>query len=216
MPGYHHTSSFSQSVTMIRPIRTLLLPLLFAAVALNAAGAQSSFVRDDAHSQINFTASSRMIDAQGYWDKWTATIAFDADKLEATTLALDIDAKSVNTRIGSRDNHLRSKDFFNADSFPAITFRSKSIRATGAAPAAGAELNNVKLIITGELTIRGVTKTVAIPATLVFFDRKGNVGRVKGAFTMLRKDYNISFDSPLNPIENEVPVQFDIAFKAAK
>lgn len=122
----------------------------------------------------------------------------------------------MNTRIGSRDNHLRSKDFFNADSFPAITFRSKSIRATGAAPAAGAELNNVKLIITGELTIRGVTKTVAIPATLVFFDRKGNVGRVKGAFTMLRKDYNISFDSPLNPIENEVPVQFDIAFKAAK
>ncbi len=201
---------------MIRALRTLLLPILSAAVALNGASAQSSFVRDDAHSQINFTASSRMIDAHGYWDKWTVTVGFDADKLEATTLALDIDAKSVNTRIGARDNHLRSKDFFNTDSFPTITFRSKSIRATGAAPAAGAELSNVKLIITGDLTIRGVSKTVAIPATLVFFDRTSNIGRVKGAFTMLRKDFNISYDSPLNPIENEVPVQFDIAFKAAK
>ncbi len=191
--------------------RTARLFTLLLVPAL--AGTQASYVRDEAHSQINFSASSRMLDAQGYWDKWTATIGFDAAALDKTTLVLDIDAKSVNTRVEMRDNHLRSPAFFAADSFPTITFRSKTVRPTGT-PAA--DLSNTKLIITGDLTIRGITKTVSIPATLVFFDKEHNVGRVKGAFTILRKDYNVGFDPPGNPVENEVGVQFDVAFKGAK
>jgi polyisoprenoid-binding protein YceI len=71
------------------------------------------------------------------------------------------------------------------------------------------------LLITGDLTIRGVTKTISIPATLVFFDPANSMGRVKGQFTVLRKDFGVGFDPPMNPVENEVGVQFDIAFKAA-
>lgn len=201
---------------MSRRMRVLFVPLLTVLIALPGAGAQSSYVRDDSHSQINFSASSRLIDAQGFWDKWTVTIGFDADKLDATTLAIDIDAKSVNTRVTARDNHLRGNAFFAADSFPVITFRSKAVHATGAPPAVGAELSNVKLIITGDITIRGVTRTLSIPATLVFFDRKSNTGRVKGAFTLLRKEFNVGFDPAGNPVENEVPVQFDVSFKPVK
>ena len=195
-----------------RLLGALIAPTLIAASWPTLAAAPKAFVRDDAHSQINFSASSRMIDAQGYWDKWDAAITFDADAVDKTTLALDIEAASVNTRIAARDKHLRSKDFFNADTFPAITFKSTSVRATGGQPTA-ADLGNTQLIIIGDLTIRGITKQVPIPATLVFFDRGRNVGRVKGKFTLLRKDYNVGYDPPGNPVENEVGVQFDVAFK---
>lgn len=186
----------------IRFFALLLVPAL--------SRAQGTYVRDEPHSQINFSASSRLIDAQGYWDKWDAKIGFDPTAIDKTTIAIDIDAKSVNTRVQARDNHLRSPAFFAADSFPVITFRSKSVHATGA-PAA--DLDNTKVIITGDLTIRGITKTVSVPATIVFFDKDRKAGRVKGAFTVLRKDYNVGFDPPGNPVENEVGLQFDISFK---
>jgi len=195
-----------------RLLGALIAPTLIAATWATSAVAPKSFVRDEPHSQINFSASSRMIDAQGFWEKWDAAISFDADAIDKTTLALTIDASSVNTRVAARDKHLRSKDFFNVDSFPTITFKSTSVRATGGQPTA-ADMSNTQLIIIGDLTIRGITKQVPIPATLVFFDRGRNVGRVKGKFTLLRKDYNVGYDPPGNPVENEVGVQFDIAFK---
>ncbi len=197
---------------MTRSTRLLALLIAPALIAATWAASPKSFVRDEPHSQINFSASSRMIDAQGYWDKWDATIAFDADAIDKTTLGISIDAASVNTRIAARDKHLRSKDFFNADTFPVINFKSTSVRAPGGQPTV-ADMANTPLIIIGDLTIRGITKQVPVPATLVFFDRARNVGRVKGKFTVLRKDYNVGFDPPGNPVENEVGVQFDIAFK---
>jgi polyisoprenoid-binding protein YceI len=187
----------------------LLVPVLGAATTV--AYEAKPYVRDESHSQINFQASSRLLDAQGYWDKWDAKISFDPTAIDKTTLSLDIDAKSVNTRIAQRDNHLKSCAFFCADSFPTITFKSKSVRATGT-PAA--DLANTKLIISGDLTIRGVTRTVSIPSTLVFFDGASQMGRVKGAFVINRMDYGVSYNPAMNPVESEVPVSFDITFKA--
>ncbi len=187
----------------------LLVPVLGAATTV--AYAPQTFVRDENHSTINFQASSRLLDAQGYWEKWDAKISFDPTAIDKSTLEISIDAKSVNTRIAQRDNHLKSCAFFCADSFPAITFKSKSIRPT-TAPAA--DLAGTKLIITGDLTIRGVTKTVSVPSTLVFFDGKANMGRVKGTFVLNRMDYGVGFNPPGNPVEPEVPVTFDVTFKA--
>ena len=188
----------------------LLVPVLGAATTV--AYEAQTYVRDQNHSTINFQASSRLLDAQGYWEKWDAKIEFDAANIEKSSLAIDIDAKSVNTRVAQRDNHLRTCAFFCADSFPVITFKSKMIRPTGT-PAA--DLANTKLIITGDLTIRGVTKTVSIPSTLVFFDGKANMGRVKGTYVVNRLDFGVGYNPPGNPVEPEVPVTFDVTFKAA-
>jgi polyisoprenoid-binding protein YceI len=187
----------------------LLLPVLGAASTV--ASEAQTYVRDQNHSTINFQASSRLLDAQGYWEKWDAKIEFDAANIEKSSIAIDIDAKSVNTRIAQRDNHLRSCAFFCADSFPVITFKSKTIRPT-VTPAA--DLANTKLIITGDLTIRGVTKTVSIPSTLVFFDSKANMGRVKGTYVVNRLDFGVGYNPPGNPVEPEVPVTFDVTFRA--
>jgi polyisoprenoid-binding protein YceI len=182
---------------------TSVLILLAAATA----GAQDAprFVPDPAHSEINFVAESRLLDAHGFWEKWSADIAFNPTAWEKSSVKLVIDSKSVNTRVAMRDNHLRSKDFFAADSFPQITFQSKIIN----------KLGDTRLNITGDLTIRGVTKPVTIPATLVFWDDKTQTGRFKGTFTVMRNDYGVGFNPPGNPIADEVAVSFNLTFKAA-
>lgn len=189
-------------------MKRLSLLLVFAPVLVAASVAldPKPYVRDVAHSQINFIAESQLLDAHGTFDKWDAEIMFDADKGEASSLKITIDAKSINTRIANRDGHLRSNDFFATDSFPTITFVSKFIN----------KLADDRMNITGDLTVRGRTKTITVPSRLVFFDATRNVGRVKGQFVIDRNDFGVSFQPPVNKINSEVQVQFDVAFGGAK
>lgn len=178
--------------------------LLFIAAA--AAGAQEAkFVKDAAHSEINFVAESRLLDAHGFWEKWDADITLDPAAWDKASVKLTIDARSVNTRVAARDNHLRSKDFFNVDSFPTITFVSKIVNKVG----------ETKVNITGDLTIRGVTKTITIPGTLVFWDDKAKSGRIKGNFTIMRNEFGVGYNPMGNPIADEVAVGFNVTFKPA-
>lgn len=181
----------------------LALILAPALVAATPASAPERFVRDVAHSQLNFVAESRLLSAHGTFQKWDAEIMFDAANVEATSLKINIDATSIDTRIERRDAHLKSNDFFATDSFPQITFVSTFVNNAG---------EGNRLRITGDLTIRGKTKRITIPARLNFYDPQNNMGRVTGEFTIDRTEYGVSFQSPVNPIENEVKVQFDVAF----
>jgi len=181
----------------------LALVLAPALVAATPASAPERFVRDVAHSQINFVAESRLLSAHGTFQKWDAEIMFDAANVEATSLKITIDATSIDTRIERRDAHLKSNDFFATDSFPQITFVSTFVNNAG---------EGNRLRITGDLTVRGKTKRITIPARLNFFDPQNNMGRVTGEFTIDRTEFGVSFQSPVNPIENEVKVQFDVAF----
>ncbi|MBM3908882.1 MAG: YceI family protein [Gemmatimonadetes bacterium] len=177
---------------------------MLALLVATAAGAQDGkYVRDPAHSEINFVGASRLLDANGFWEKWDADITFDPADWSKASVKLVIDAKSINTRVERRDNHLRSKDFFHADSFPQITFASKIVN----------KMSDTKVNITGDLTIRGVTKPVTIPGTLVFYDPQSKMGRMKGQFTIVRSEYGVSYNSTMNPIADEVPVSFDITFR---
>lgn len=175
-------------------------------VAATVAVAPRPFVRDVAHSQINFVAESQLVDAHGTFDRWDAEIMFDVEKLEATSVVITIDAKSINTRIAQRDTHLRSNDFFATDSFPTITFRSAFINA----------LSEDRINITGDLTIRGRTKRITIPSRLVFFDATRDMGRVKGQTVIDRNDFGVSYQPSVNKINPEIQLQFDISFKAKR
>jgi polyisoprenoid-binding protein YceI len=159
---------------------------------------------DRAHSQINFTGSSRLLDANGFFDKWEAEVALNPEALETSTVRLVIDAASLNTRVDRRDTHLRSPDFFDVAKHPTITFVSKSIAKSSAT--AGT--------LTGDLTLHGVTKTIAIPVTMVFYE--GGRGRFRGQFQINRRDYGINGDSRMNPIADTVDVQFNMSLNEKK
>lgn len=177
---------------------------MFVVTALIAVGAapvaaadRKPFVFDAAHSQINFVAEALLISAHGSFDKFEGDVQLDSEKLENSTLSLSIDAASINTRIERRDNHLRSADFFDAANHTKITFVSTQIT----------RVDDKNLAVTGDLTIRGVTKQARVPLRVVFL-RDGS-GRFKGEFQINRKDFNINYNSAMNPIEDMVTVQFD-------
>ena len=176
----------------------LVLPVVVAARPLPEA---KPHVIDKAHSEINFVADSRMLSAHGFFGKWDADVKLDAARYENSSVAITIDAASINTRVDMRDNHLRSADFFDVAKYPTITFKSTGVKQTAAN----------KLEITGDLTVKGVTKKIVVPASVMFYDK--GVGRFRGTLTILRKDFGVSYDPAVNPIENEVQVQWDIALK---
>jgi polyisoprenoid-binding protein YceI len=185
-------------VTVTRIATLLLVPSFFLAPR---ASAQSSHAIDKAHSEINFVADSRLLSAHGFFGKWDATIQLDPAKLSESSVAITIDASTINTRVEMRDNHLRSDDFFAVAKYPTITFKSASVTQT--APN--------KLDIAGDLTVRGVTKRIVVPASMVFYDK--GAGRFRGQFAIQRKDFGVAYDSAVNPIENEVQVQWDFSIK---
>ena len=89
---------------------------------------------------------------RGRFEKFTGTVELDEDHPENTTVDIQIEAASINTRDAQRDAHLRSPDFFNAEVFPYLTFKSKRVEVTG----------DNKARLTGDLTIRDVTHEVAL------------------------------------------------------
>lgn len=108
---------------------------------------------DLAHSEINFTVRHMMISkVRGQFESFSGSVNFDEANPSNTTVEISIDVNSINTKDAQRDAHLRSADFFDVENYPTMTFVSKRVEQHSA--------NSGRLI--GDLTIRGVTKEVAL------------------------------------------------------
>src|SRR5262245_31779032 len=148
-------------------MKKFLLPVLFILTTLTVAAQTRPHIVDQAHSQINFVAEARFISAHGHFDKWDAEVQLDPAKIENSSFKITIEAASINTRIQRRDDHLRSKDFFDVATYPQITLVSKKITKTGAR----------KYAVAGDLTLRGGTKQVEREMTVVCGENTGGRGR---------------------------------------
>lgn len=111
----------------------------------------AKFTVDQSHSQVGFEVKHMMVSkVKGQFDAYTAEV--EAENLEDLTtaqIAFSLDVASINTRSEDRDNHLKSGDFFDIENYPTITFKSTNITKDG---------DDYK--VTGDLTIKGVTKSV--------------------------------------------------------
>ena len=108
---------------------------------------------DSAHTHIQFSVRHMMVTkVRGEFEKFTGSVDLDENEPTNTTVSVDVETASVNTRDGQRDNHLRSADFFKSEEFPTMSFRSKRVERTG----------DMTARLIGDLTIRGVTKEVAL------------------------------------------------------
>lgn len=146
---------------------------------------------DTAHSSVHFSARHMMIHTvRGQFEKFTANINFDQETPENSTVFVQIEAASINTRFGQRDDHLRSADFLDAATYPYLTFQSKRVEV--------ADESTATLI--GDLTIRNVTKEVALNV-----EYGGQMtspwGRVSAGFsantTINRKDWDLNWNVAL-------------------
>lgn len=106
---------------------------------------------DAKHSELTFRIRHYVTRVRGTFARWEGVIVADPKELSGGTVRIAIDAKSIDTNDERRDNHLRSPDFFAADSFPQLTFASRRVA-----------VNGESLEVHGDLTIRGITRPVVL------------------------------------------------------
>jgi len=136
---------------------------------------------DPVHSEITFRVRHFVTKVPGTFLQWTGTITADPVKLSDGAVEVVIQTASISTKNERRDAHLRSPDFFAADSFPTITFKSTKVDVAG---------STIKLA--GELTIRGVTKPVVLT---------GEFGGVSGPPEPKKQRIGFSASTKVNRID---------------
>lgn len=151
---------------------------------------------DAGRSEVTFKARSRLVDAVGRFHRFGGEMSVDPRDLRTATLTLSVDAASIDTNNRKRDDHLRSADFFDVTRHPLVRF--ESVRIVPATRGAA---------VHGRLTIRGITREVAVPVEVEIGD--GNIV-ARGAFALDRQDYGIAYQSALNPVQDVIDVAFTI------
>jgi polyisoprenoid-binding protein YceI len=139
---------------------------------------------------------------EGNFDKWDATLTYTSPALSTGVLEIKIQAASVNTGSGMKDGKLKSKDFFNVEHDPLITFKSTKVVQTGP--------NTFDL--QGDFTIRGVTKPENLQLTVSGVGT--GEGEIRGTMAFDRKDYGMNSGIPFIKIADRVEVT--VALKAKR
>jgi polyisoprenoid-binding protein YceI len=187
-------------------MRRLFLAVLLLFVGIDVASSQEQqkvpvFVITPEDSTIKFYVKSS-VDIEGHFDKWDATLTFTSPNISTGVLDIKIQADTVNTGSGMKDDKLKSKDFFDVKHDPLITFKSTKVVRTSP--------GNYQ--VQGDFTIRGVTKTDTLTLTT---DSEGKgVGEVKGTMAFDRKDYGMDGSIPFIKIADRVEVT--VAFHAKR
>lgn len=151
----------------------------------------AQWIIDDSHSLIQFTVRHMMISkVRGRFDRFSGTIAADEQNPANSAVNVQIEAASINTRDAKRDAHLTSPDFLDVASYPYITFVSKRIEV----------LDESHGRITGDLTIRGVTREVTLDVEYNG-QARSPWGTVSAGFhahtTINRKDWGLTWNMAL-------------------
>ena len=176
----------------MRFARRFLASLLTLIAAASLASAEPvAFNIDPVHSQAGFTIRHFFTKVPGHFKELSGQVMFDEKNLAASSVNVEIKTASINTNNERRDGHLRSPDFFAADSFPTVTFKSTKV-----IPGQG---NKFK--VEGNLSMRGVTKPVVLDAEFLGAGpgpRGGQVAGFEATTTVNRKDYNILWNRVLD------------------
>jgi polyisoprenoid-binding protein YceI len=151
-------------------------------------------------STIKFGVDSS-VSIKGTFDKWSATIKFSSTDARSGVLDIEIQADSVDTGSGLKNNKLKGKDFFDVKDSPIITFKSTKVVQTGP--------NTFDL--EGDFTIRGVTKTEKL--TLTSTGKGSTSGSIDGTMAFDRKDYGMNKGIPFIKIANRVEVNVSLKWK---
>jgi len=188
-------------------ILTVLLTFLIASFAF----AGDKYELDVVHSSVGFTAKHLVIsNTKGQFKDFGGIIILDEKDISKSSVNVTIKTASISTDNERRDNHLKSADFLDVEKHPEITFKSKSVMKTD---------DGYKMV--GDLTIRGVTKEVTIPFTLVGpVKAMGTRIGLEASLTINRQDYGVSWSKTLDSgglvVSNEIKITLEIEAIKAK
>jgi polyisoprenoid-binding protein YceI len=182
--------------------------ILLSVFAVTLAGglfAADSYTVDPAHTTVGFSVRHMGIsNVKGTFPGVSGTLMLDEKNMAKSSVEITIDAASVNTNNEKRDAHLQGSDFFDVAKFPSVTFKSKTVEKT-----------DTGYRVSGDLTMKGVTKAVTIPFTLVGPKEHPMmpvymVG-VEGALTVNRREYHIDYGMAAM-VGDEVTIDLQVEF----
>lgn len=183
------------------------LLVLFTIFAFTATSyAQTQWTVDPYHSSLNFNIKHSGISmVNGKFTEYTGNLTTTGEGLENAQFNFTAQANSINTNVEPRDNHLRSADFFEVETYPTLTFQSTKIIKTGKPD---------HYVLHGKLTIKDVTKDVIFDLYYggeVSSDDGTKVG-MKAKTVINRFDYNINYDPSAMGIGKDVHIQVHLQF----
>ncbi len=173
-------------------VATLFTPLLSAQAPVFEITPVTRTVKFDVQASVAL---------DGTFDKWNATLTFTSPDVSTGVLTINIQADSVNTGSGMKDNKLKSKDFFDVKQNPLITFKSTKVVQTGP----------TTFDVTGTFTIRGVSKPETL--TLTVSGVGTGSGTITGTMAFDRKQYGMNSGIPFIKIADRVEVNINIKAK---
>jgi len=185
-----------------------LVPILLAlAVPAAAFPDASTWAIDPSHSQSMFTIRHLVItNVRGEFGKTTGMVTLDEKDIAKSRVEATIDVTTIDTRNADRDQHLRSPDFFDVAKHPAITFRSTKVEKAGEGV----------LRVTGDLTMRGVTRPVVLEVAGPGAEVKGMQGELRRAFSatarLNRRDFGLNWSKMVEAgpvVGDEVKVEIE-------
>ena len=171
-------------------------------------GDSGTYNFDKPHSFIGFKVNHNgLIEVPGFFRDFTGSISFDNADVTNSSVQFTAKATSVDTGVQGRDNHLRTKDFFEVETYPEITFKSTKVEKKGKG-----------WLVTGDLTMKGVTKTISFPFNIAGFlpatERNGGRMGVTAETVINRRDFGVNYDSKLpsglQVVSDEVKVVLQI------
>ncbi|MEI6173071.1 MAG: YceI family protein [Bacteroidota bacterium] len=191
-----------------------LFALVITMMIFGKSEAQTKWAVDNSHSNVKFTVTHMVIsEVEGNFKSFTGTLTAAKPDFTDASIEFSVDIASINTDNEQRDKHLKSDDFFNAEKFPSMTFKSISMK----------KLSGNKYELTGNLTIREVTKRVKFAVTYGGTAKDG-YGNTRAGFrastTINRLDYGLKWNSLLETggavVGPEVAININAEFIKAK
>ncbi len=182
----------------MKKIKLLVLTLMIA----GGASSQATWSLDKGHSKIGFTVTHHMIsEVDGYFRTFTAKLTSSKDDFSDAVFELSAETNTINSENEMRDKDLRSPGFFDVEKFPALTFKSTSFK----------KVSGNKYSLVGDLTIKGVTKSITMDVTLNGPEphprtKKPAIG-IKATCKINRKDFGVGADLPELMVGNEVELR---------
>jgi polyisoprenoid-binding protein YceI len=154
-------------------------------------GESGMYDLDKAHSFIGFKVKHNgLIEVPGFFRDFSGTVNYNADDVTKSSVEFTAKATSVDTGVAPRDRHLRTADFFEVEKYPDINFKSTKVEKKGK-----------NWIVTGDFTMKGVTKSISMPFQIAGFlpagERSGPRMGVSAETMINRRDYGVNYDSKL-------------------